>query len=436
MAESTAAEHTGDVYAGFELGALVTRLWARARRLAATLAVTVAVVGTLTIGTLAVMYVLTNMGKVRVLPFEGAAPGSQLGDALELSEVLNAVGKGAATSVDADFSIEQASAEDPPAVTIPGTSLSLATLIELMQLTRFAQRRVHVGLVSPEPHARLQIEIDGGRTSGQSLWTDVKTARDDAFVDGAERLYAILNPVGAAYYFSTRYPDRSLEAVDRILHDPQASARDRRAALRIWGLVLRDQGDLDGARDQFRTALHQQREPRQIATLLLDIGYTYRLEERWADAVAVFTEATTADPQWPAAGSRLADALVELGALDRAEHEYERVIGLDPQWAEPWRGLAHVAVRRHAYGRALDLYRMARRLSFSARERATADRGVGDVYFELGCRKEAAALYRQAIAIDDGYDPVATEGVCPDGPRDGALAPCAPWSGPRSSATG
>jgi len=352
----------------------------------------------------ALIYLARNRDTVQVLPLTGT--GDQVAVALQVGEMLAAISEGAGSGVDADARLTQTTSEPPPAVVIPGTGVPLASVIDYLERSWVGrQDRVRVALVSTDAtHHRLRAQFDGYHVSARTLTSDEKPSPAEAILDGAERIYAVLRPVGAAYYFSTRDPARSLDLVDREIHRSDTpEAQDLVAADRVWALILRDQGDAVGAREKLWEAFQRATAAEQKASILVDTGYTHGVEADWTNAVGAFRQALHLTPASKIAKSRLGMALVELGRLDEAEHAFREAIALDSHWAEPWRGLAQVARLRWNLLSAREFYQSARRESFSSSDRALADRELGDLYVASGCVREGRALYQQAARIESCY---------------------------------
>jgi hypothetical protein len=165
-------------------------------------------------------------------------------------------------------------------------------------------RTTSASLASGTTH-RLRI-APGYHVNGVGIAADEKPTADEAVVDGAEKIFAVLKPVGAAFYYSRRYPERSMALVEQILRDEDSDVRQRSAAYRIWAIVLRDQGDTVGARDRLEVAEALTNDRAILASIRLETGYLYRLERRWHEAALAFATASELAAKPKVAKSRLA----------------------------------------------------------------------------------------------------------------------------------
>ena len=356
-------------------------------------------------------YAWFNRDAVRVLPFEGNPNGAAL--ALQLTQMLDAVDKGARAGIDEELDGFKTTATKPPDVTIPGTGVSLTALVD------WGQTHVQGQLVDEAKNTlhRVRLEVTGRNVSEQ-VETEAKTTVDEAMMEGAERLYAVLRPVNAAYYYFSRYPDRGLEVLQRSLDGDHPSL----SVYRVWGLALRNLGDFDGALDAFHRADAQATTPAEHAHLLVEMGYTAKAAKRWPAAVDYFDEASGKDPTWPVPIVRRADALRESGDLQGALGAYERGGTIKPSFADAWVGVGRVHAAEGRGDLAIVAYETARRFAFDKRQRASLLRDIGDVLFGLGCYDEAARRYTEAMSLASTYDigPATPKGrACPSGSPPG-----------------
>jgi tetratricopeptide (TPR) repeat protein len=446
-----------------------SRLRARVRRIAEVLGratswilthVTSPAVTPLIIGL--VTYACLNWGAVRVLPFEGN-DGTALG--LELSQSLDLVDAGARAGLDDEPAGVRQTTSQPPNLTIPGTNVSITALLGLLGETQVQGLLVTedgpavvTGKTSANGPAaapaartyRVRLQVHGPRVSAR-VETDSKATVQEAITAAAEQLYGEIEPVKAAYYYFYRDPDRSLALVQRIL-----AARDdpRRAdAHHVWGLILRNQLDADGALDELTQALAATSDPKQQAAIHLDMGYVAANAKRWDEAIDHFDQASTDRARaedggmwarWLAWGRqsgawflpaiRKADVLRESGRPGAlAVYEYGRQ--LDGVSTEPWMGMGRVELDDGNYANATVAYGQAVRLAPSKAFRAAAVRAVGDALIAAGCRAEGVRRYADAFAIDPSYPIELTQPLsgrtCPAATTgDDADAACAQYARP------
>jgi tetratricopeptide (TPR) repeat protein len=231
-------------------------------------------------------------------------------------------------------------------------------------------------------------------------------------LDGAEQIFALLRPLGAAAYFATRYPDRSIALAASVIRDPTSTPERKATAYRVWALALREQGDLDAARAMLWEAYQRASDRDDRARILRDTAYTHGIAGDWYAAERAYRDALALAPDSVITKSRLAFALMEQGSFGEAERIFEELRTADPLWVEPHRGLAQVALRRWDVWKARARYREAILVASSPAERALVDRDIADLYAGLGCMKEARGLYRQAGMIEVCYAGPGADGRC------------------------
>lgn len=335
-------------------------------------------------------YTYTHRDAVRVLAFEGAKDGTAL--AVQLGQMLDAVDRGARTGVDEGLEAFACTTTKPPEVALPGVGISLTSLLS------WGETQIQGQLIDKGSLHQVRLTVTG-RVSGL-VETDFKPTVDDALVDGAERLYAIIVPVNGAYYYFSRYPDRALEILQRLLDTGHPTT----SVYRAWGLALRNLGDTDGALEVLGKADALATTPTEHAHLHVEMGYVARAAKRWDAAVEYFDKATAEDPKWPVPVARKADALRESGKLSDALGAYEHAGTMKASFADAWVGIGRVHSAAGRDDLALVAYETARRFAFDRHQRASLLRDIGDVLFELGCIDEAANRYTAAIAVVPTYD--------------------------------
>ncbi|RMF63231.1 MAG: tetratricopeptide repeat protein [Bacteroidetes bacterium] len=91
----------------------------------------------------------------------------------------------------------------------------------------------------------------------------------------------------------------------------------------------------------------------------------------------------------------------ELGRLDQARADYERVLALAPDYEGAWHNLGNVAFRQRRYREALRCYRN----ELAHHPAARPWHGLGGTYEVLGQADSARWAYTRALAEDPGYAP-------------------------------
>ncbi len=360
--------------------------------------------GTASLGFLAgsLLWAYVNAGALRILPFDGTDGTAQ---ALKFGDALDAVATGAQAGLQLDLSLRQSSTSAMPAISVPGVNISFAALVDFWQ-GLFGDTRVKGAVIQQGPPGastyRVWLHIEGPKIGTRVVATEPAVNLEDALNAGAESAYRVLRPVVAAYYLYRRYPAQSLQVVDEILSDPKRGREDKAAAYRIWGLVLRDQGDHEGAVAQFQQAAALTRDQGFKARVLVDEGYALLWTGSSHEAAEVFHAAATADPEWTVPRGLWADALREGSDFDAAALHYREAIDADPHASQPWLGLARLQAAQRDYAAAIDSYAKARTLSLATSQRASISSEFGGFLLGLGSPDGAIALYDRAVLDDPG----------------------------------
>jgi transposase-like protein len=364
----------------------------------------------------AVSWAFYYRGTLRVLPFEGSDGGRS---ALRFRQALDNVALGATTGMDLeDPALQCANDAGPPQFGVPGTGLTVASIIGFVQQGPLAETQVRAAVVEHNNMQQMWLQVQGPGVKARAIGTRPDTDPDKMFLEAAESLYGAVRPVVLAYYLSTRDGPRCLGVVREILAD-SPDGQTEAAAYRIWGIVLRSDGDYPAAREKLNKAIevakNSGRGSRLAARAYLDLGHTYLWEERWDDAIRAYKRAIVQDRAWSVPWTFWGDARAGRGEVARGDIEgalrrYKHAIGFDKTSVGPWFGKARVFAGQHQYQNALDAYMSARRLQLSHDHTAALiDYGLGDALFSLGCDESAGEAYDHGAAIDsrlgeDRYD--------------------------------
>ena len=368
-------------------------------------------------------WAIWHRGMVRLVPFEGP-DGVVL--ALRLGRALDDVKLGATSRLDVTSSAE-VDADVVPGVSVPGLGLSFESLVGLFQFGWLAETVVRGALAEDGQHNyRIWLQVRGPRVGVRTIGTAPTPDPDAAFLDAAQALYGLLQPIVLGAYLYTRFShdaDRRIAVLHDVLADPASSPEDDAAAYQIWGIILRDQQDFEGAREKLAAAIQRWqslipddglrrdevapiatrsgRIRRGLARAYVDRGHTYLFERRWADAILDYRQAAAADAGWALPHKCLGDALRDAGSVKDAIAEYENAAKLSPLALGPLAEIARTRMEQHDYGEAEAAYRRATHLIVTSDHDATdVSYGLGDALFALGLRSEAAGQYERAADIE------------------------------------
>src|SRR5262249_40783294 len=216
----------------------------------------------------------------------------------------------------------------------------------------------------------------------------------------------VLKPIVQASYLYSRDPAQCLEVIRGIISDPRSRPEDKSAAFHLWGLVLLDREDFDGARVKFHQAIelnqsHPLKTQRTRATVSLNIGNSYLWQQRWRDAAAAYQKAISLDEGWAVPYFYLGEARLGGGDLEGAIRQYRQALSHDPLYVEAWNAIGRTYMQQGLYEEAVDAYSKALRVHLREDQAAAFSYyGLGDALFRLGCCSAAAEKYDRAVAID------------------------------------
>src|SRR5262249_20085797 len=181
--------------------------------------------------------------------------------ALQLGRALDDVAKGAQAGVNLDASAPLRSPGGPPAPTLPGTNCAVAAVFSLFQWGALRETEIHA-VLSNEKDARgrdvyrMRLQVDGPNLSMHAIETDAEVTSEQAYLDGAALRSARARRGRVLPLQPGSQPGprrRGAGSSPRIV----AHGRFRVAAFHVWGLVLRHDGDSDGAREKLQLALDE-----------------------------------------------------------------------------------------------------------------------------------------------------------------------------------
>lgn len=367
-------------------------------------------------------YVSRNRGALRILPFLVPAPLTTqgVGDtalALQLGRMLNEVVLASRADLDVDPGFHVVSDTGPPQITVPGAGVSVSSLVGFLQVGPFAETQVRGTIAKRDDGWQVVMQVVGPEVGTRTVATRPGPDLDTAMLEAAEELYGVLRPPALAAYLFRRDPARCHEVIRTILTndgDP-APAAEQAAAFRIWGVLLRDDGDYAGSRARLETAIAIRRRQldarppdRATAAAYVDLAHTETWAGRAGAALAALRKATWFDPTWAAPWQYRGDVLLADGTAhdrDGAVRAYRRAIALDPLRAEAWSGLGAALVASGRYADALPALAEAGRLEGAPGGTVATQTARAEALLALGREDEARAAYERVMRLAPGYVP-------------------------------
>ncbi len=385
------------------------------------LSVLAAVVATLVV---AGGYVSRNRGALRIMPFIVPAPlvSQGVGDtalALQLGRMLNEVVLASRGDLDVDPGFHVVSDTGPPQITVPGAGVSVSSLVGFLQIGPFAETQVRGTIAKRDDGWQVVLQVVGPEVGTRTLATRPSPDVDAAVLEAAEALYGVLRPPALAAYLFRRDPTRCREVIRTILANDgtPASPDEQAAAYRIWGVLLRDDGDYPGSRAKLETAIGIRRRrldarppDRATAAAYVDLAHTAVWEGRTGPALAALRKAVWFDPTWAAPYQYRGDVLLAAGTpRERAAAlaAYRRAIALEPLRGEAWSGLGAALVASGEYADAIPVLAEASRLEETSAGMVATQTALAEALLALGRQDEARAAYERVMRL--------TPGLVPDG---------------------
>jgi DNA-binding winged helix-turn-helix (wHTH) protein/tetratricopeptide (TPR) repeat protein len=160
------------------------------------------------------------------------------------------------------------------------------------------------------------------------------------------------------------------------------------------GLYLRATGNAPAARQHWLAAIALQPNDPLVLAALAGVAAD---DFHWEEAIVLQRRASAADPLSPTAAANLAYYLFLAGRIEEAEHEFEKVIELDPTRPDEIRALAQILEGR--YDEAL------RKVEVWA-DGVTRDQCLALIYHRLGRAVESNEHLDKLIATAGMTEPV------------------------------
>jgi tetratricopeptide (TPR) repeat protein len=190
-----------------------------------------------------------------------------------------------------------------------------------------------------------------------------------------------------------RYAD-GIPALTKLLASTLIEPKQKAIAYDWRGYLLRlsKQGDL-GLEDLLN-AIDLDGED---AEYHVDLGITYKAQERYEEAIAVYQKAIELDPQYAFAYNNLGITYDDQKRYEEAIAAYQKAIELNPQYAAAYNNLGNTYKNQKRYEEAIAAYQKAIELN---PQYAAAYYNLGNTYRDQKRYEEAIAAYQKAIELD------------------------------------
>ena len=160
------------------------------------------------------------------------------------------------------------------------------------------------------------------------------------------------------------------------------------------GMVEASRGDLERAKDYYRTALHVDPQCYNAHNLL---GAVLDREGRHEEAMSHYVEALRIEPEYADAQNNLGSALARKGQLNQAIARFVEAVKLKPDFAVARKNLAKALVQTGRVRRALAEFREAARL---APNDSSVRNDYGRTLAQAGQLDQATARFAEAADLD------------------------------------
>jgi tetratricopeptide (TPR) repeat protein len=334
--------------------------------------------------------------------------------------------------------------ETIPEVEIPGTTLTLKTLMEVVRtlLGLSAQRidgdiTASVYLIKDTAHPTSNsYMIAVSHTRAQTRHTVSALVTDgsiDSLVNRAAELVLqeINRRLYAVHALRAHQYEEAMNFVYQTLQDPASTQLDQVFALNVWGNVLAAQRQFDDAATKYEEAVvlaprsaaaytnlgivrRAQHRVHEAAGLYMyaiqldpndamaynDWGVLLKAQSQNRDAIAKYKEAIRLDPNNAMAYFNWANILLAHNDINQAIAGYQKAIALDPEYALAY---DHLGNAKEALGNHLEAIAEFTKAIEIEPQSPAAYSDLGLVLEAMRQHEEAIAKYQKAIAVDEQY---------------------------------
>jgi tetratricopeptide (TPR) repeat protein len=307
------------------------------------------------------------------------------------------------------FHGEEASVPD---VEIPGTTVGLKTVVEIIRTVFgiYPERisgdivvPVHASPSAVSSQARQQAKVTIYLRVGRSRSVPVSVVGSAADVEmlvqrTAEAVLGQVNPyVLAAYREEHHQYEDAIEIVKRMIQDSSVGRRYKESAYIVWGNALAGQKRYDDAVAKYQKAIEL--DPKDPLAYN-NWGIVLYGQKRYDDAVAKYQKAIELDPKDPRAYNYWGVVLNDQKRYDDAVAKYQKAIELDPKDPRAYNDWGVVLYGQKRYDDAVAKYQKAIELDPTY---AFAYNNWGLVLNDQKRYDDAVAKYQKATELDPTY---------------------------------
>lgn len=307
--------------------------------------------------------------------------------------------------------------QDPtPDVEIPGTRLSLKTLINTTR-SLFGIHLTHITgdiafpavaqMLDKSITTKSQVTVtvyvieEGNRSRAGSFSAD--PADMDKLAQGAAEvaLARVLPFKYGVYLEASGQYEKAAQIAQGLLWGPSAvhfsKSKERlyrKAALNLWGNALRDEKKFDEAIVRYRQSLDI--DP-NFALPYNNWGILLRREQKYDEAIAMYKKAIECDPNYALPYNNWGNVLFGKGDYPGAIVKYQRATVLEPNAAPPYNGWGDALLEEKKYDEAIEKLQAAIILDPNY---AAPYSNIGDALTAQKKYDEAIANYKRATELN------------------------------------
>jgi tetratricopeptide (TPR) repeat protein len=291
---------------------------------------------------------------------------------------------------------------DLPGIVVPSTGVSIEVLASYIRSFFRNESRWNVSgeITIVEKKLWLHLRMNGRDLYATAAGGDPEHP-DALFGQAAQKVLEKTNPYILAASLSKIDPIRSLEIAKRLISDRPVRDPSVSLAHNLIGLILRDQGKIDGAIAEYRKATELDPD---FGLAHRNLGLALGNQKKYGEAIAECQKAIKLDPHPEGAHAAMCNLLSDMHTFDAANiecdtaiNEYRKIIKLDPYEGTPQVKLGLLLRRLGRTDEAIEEFRWA--LELNPRDALTHI----DLGLDLLKQKktdEAIIEFQKAIEID------------------------------------
>jgi tetratricopeptide (TPR) repeat protein len=260
--------------------------------------------------------------------------------------------------------------DEGPDVEMPGTRLSLKTLVEITRnILGTYQTHISGDIVaqattetSKSPQVTVTVYITKGKNRISAGWLVANSNDFDSLArETAEMILQQVNPfILAVHRYDHGEVGKAVELAQAMVANDNEDRREKSAAATLLGIVLYNQKKYADAIAEYQKAIEldpKYAPPYNNWGVVLDDRGIYD------EAIAKYQRTIKLDPKNPAPYNNWGFVLYQCKRYDEATAKYQKAIELDPKFADPYSNWTIVLLEQGKYREAEEKLNKANELS-------------------------------------------------------------------------